>query len=229
MIPYKSEFCLKAKIANYRAEKPIAKAFMTDVVFDMENMISVTKPGQLEVTTVQNKAGIPQTVTREIAYSTTSSMEFSTASSLAIDVSVTVTMKIPFTPIFVGVEASVATQTENIFGKSTEKTESDTISVDVFVPENSQISASIVTSTMESTVPYTAMLEKVYTDGTRKRERIRSQYTGRGGHWAGQPNPEIFDPDHFEISTRNPAKTQDFGYGLGSTGLGRTTQPKPNF
>ena len=31
---------------------------------------------------------------------------------------------------------------------------------------------------MTSTVPYTAMLEKIYFDGTRKREKIRSQYTG---------------------------------------------------
>ena len=40
-----TEFCLKSGIGNYRAEKPIAKAFMTDVKFDMENMITTREPG----------------------------------------------------------------------------------------------------------------------------------------------------------------------------------------
>ena len=58
--PIHSEYCLKSKIANYRAEKPIAKAIMTNVVYDMDNMIQTSDPGQLEVTTVENRGGIPQ-------------------------------------------------------------------------------------------------------------------------------------------------------------------------
>ena len=57
----------KVGVANYRAEKPIAKAFMTDVVFDMDNMVSTTEPGQLEVTNIVNHGGA-QTVTRDIEY-----------------------------------------------------------------------------------------------------------------------------------------------------------------
>lgn len=54
------EYCLKSKIANYRAEKPITKAIMTDVKFDMDNLMQTSDPGQLEITTVQNRGGIPQ-------------------------------------------------------------------------------------------------------------------------------------------------------------------------
>ena len=81
-------------------------------------------------------------------------------------------------PVMVGVKGSAETETSTEMGKTTETSTTDTISVDVFVPENSQISASIVTNKITSTVPYTAMLEKYFADGTRKREKIRSQYEG---------------------------------------------------
>lgn len=81
-------------------------------------------------------------------------------------------------PVMVGVKGSAETETSTEMGKTTETSTTDTISVDVFVPENSQISASIVTNKITSTVPYTAMLEKHFADGTRKREKIRSQYEG---------------------------------------------------
>ena len=175
---HRSEYCLKSNIANYLAEKPISKAFMTDVVFDMENMISTTKTGQLEMTMVQNRGSIPQTVTREITYTVVTSESFATSAAIALDVSVEITMQIPFTPIMAGVKGTYYSETSNKFGKTTEKSKIDTISVDVFVPENSQISAFIVTNYRTSTVPYSAMLEKIYFDGSRKRERIQSRYTG---------------------------------------------------
>ena len=87
-LPIYNEYCLKAGIANYRAEKPISKAFLTDIEFDMDNMISQSEPGQLEVTAVQNRGSIPQTVTREISYTTASSESYSSSRSLALDVSV---------------------------------------------------------------------------------------------------------------------------------------------
>ena len=61
---------------------------MTDIQFDMDNMITQSEPGQLEVTAVQNSGSIPQTVTREISYTTSSSESFSKTNSLALDVSV---------------------------------------------------------------------------------------------------------------------------------------------
>ena len=87
-------------------------------------------------------------------------------------------MQIPATPVFAGVSTTMNVETTTEFGDSTETSKTDSISVDVFVPETSKISVSIVTSSMTSTVPYTAMLEKIFFDGTRKREKIRSQYTG---------------------------------------------------
>ena len=111
---------------------------------------------------MQNRGGIPQTVTREMEYTVTTSESFASSTAIAVDVSVTIVMMIPTTPVLVGVEGTFASETTNEFGKATEKSKTDTISVDIFVPENSQISAAIVTSTKYSTVPYTAMLEKIY-------------------------------------------------------------------
>ena len=111
-------FCLKSGVGNYRAEKPIAKAFMTNVIFDMENMITTREPGQLEVTTVQNRGGIPQTITREIEYTTTQSDSFSASRAIAIDVAVEITMKIPFTPVHVGVEGTVAAELSTEMGET---------------------------------------------------------------------------------------------------------------
>ena len=62
------------------------------------------------MTTVQNRGGIPQTITRDIEYTVTQSDSFSTSGAMAIDVSVEVTMQIPFTPVFVGVEGTVAAE-----------------------------------------------------------------------------------------------------------------------
>ena len=64
------------------------------------------------------------------------------------------------------------------FGKTSETSTTDSIAIDVLIPENSRITASIISNSYETTIPYTAMLEKIYYDGTRKREKIKSQYKG---------------------------------------------------
>ena len=71
------------------------------------------------MTTVQNRGGIPQTITREIEYTTTKSDSFSASGAVAIDVSVQVTMQIPFTPVHVGVEGTVAAEMSTEMGQTT--------------------------------------------------------------------------------------------------------------
>ena len=96
---------------------------MTDVVFDMDNMISNTEPGQLEVTTVQNRGGIPQTVTREIEYTVTTSENWATTVGIAVDVSVEIVMLIPATPVLLGVQGTFQAEVSTEVGKVEERFE----------------------------------------------------------------------------------------------------------
>ena len=86
----KSEFCLKSRIANYRAEKPIIKSFMTDIQYDMDNLMQTAKPTELETVTVENRGGIPQTISREISYTTTKAESHSKTRGTVTDVAVEV-------------------------------------------------------------------------------------------------------------------------------------------
>ena len=56
--------------------------------------------------------------------------------------------------VMLGAQGIYSHETTTEMGKTTETSETDTISVDVFVPENSRVSAAIVTTSMTTTIPY---------------------------------------------------------------------------
>ena len=56
--------------------------------------------------------------------------------------------------VMLGAQGIFSHDTTTEMGKARETSKTDTIAVDVFVPENSQVSASIVTNTMTTTIPY---------------------------------------------------------------------------
>ena len=75
---------------------------MTDVVYDMDNLQQSAKPSELETVTIENRAGIPQSITREISYTTTKAESYSESSSMAIDVAVEVLMAPKGSPVALG-------------------------------------------------------------------------------------------------------------------------------
>ena len=99
----KTEFCLKSRIANYRAEKPITKQFMTDIQYDMDNLMQTAKPAELETVTIENRGGIPQTISREISYTTTKTESNSKTSGTSTTVEVEVTIAPKGSPKALGV------------------------------------------------------------------------------------------------------------------------------
>ena len=98
----KIEFCLKSRIANYRAEKPISKQFMTDIQYDMDNLMQTAKPAELETVTIENRGGIPQTISREISYTTTKTESNSKTSGTSTTVEVEVLVAPKGMPVALG-------------------------------------------------------------------------------------------------------------------------------
>ena len=64
---------------------------MTDIQYDMDNLMQTAKPTELETVTIENRGAIPQTISRDISYTTTKTLSHTKTSGTSTTVEVEVT------------------------------------------------------------------------------------------------------------------------------------------
>ena len=69
----------------------------------MDNLMQTAKPTELETVTIENKGGIPQTISRDISYTTTKTETNSKTSGSSTTVEVLVTVAPKGSPTALGV------------------------------------------------------------------------------------------------------------------------------
>ena len=164
-----SSFIKKASI-QYIAEKPVSKSRMVEVKYDMTSKeVNPDNIKGLRKGTVINRSYFPQCATRSYEFTLGESSSYSVNLDFSFGASLDVGM-----PPRTSSQMSFSFSSE----KSDEETSETTSSVDATLemPEESQLSVTILEREHKEKIPYRSIVEKTFVDGSKGYFAIKGVY-----------------------------------------------------
>ena len=156
---YKQRMFIKKSSLQYIAEKPVASSRMVEVKYDMDSKeVNPDNIKGLRKASVINRSYFPQCATR--------SYEFSVAESVSFSFGVEFDTGVSFAGEAPNVQRSITFSAS--FERSVESSSEVTSSADATLemPEESQLSVTILRREYEQKIPFRAVIEKLYVDGS---------------------------------------------------------------
>ena len=172
LIDYHQSTFIKTSSVQYIAEKPVASSRMIEVKYDMESKeINPDNIKGLRKASVINRSYFPQCATRSYEFTVGVSSSFSVSTEIAFGISLDVGQ-----PPGIPDSLSLSWSEEESEEKSRETANS--VGATLEMPEESQLSVTILRREYEQKIPFRSLVEKTYVDGSVAYTVVRGVYKG---------------------------------------------------